>query len=280
MKCVFALLGLIVAVSVIGPSMALCDDGTGVALLREGRAFVPLRLVAEWMGAEVVFRSGTITATRGTSVLVLAAGRKQASIDGRIRALDAPPFTAGAVTYVPLRTFADAFGAEVDYDAARRTVTVRDNGRAAEYFALEYRPGWLPYVGAWFSIQYPAHLSVVERERSTSGPGYDGVSFTSDDGSLELYVFSPQWRGDSRWARMRTGERQTARSRTADGTRTRTVTTYAGPGEAYMRRIEEITDGESNTYHCFGIRFTASMDATQRESIYARFKNSLEQYAD
>ncbi len=251
-----------------------------MALLREGRAFVPLRSVAEWMGAEVTYRKGVITATRDTSVLLLAVGRDEASIDGRIRALDAPPFRAGSLTFVPLRTFADAFGARVAYDAQRRIASIRDGGREAEYYAFDHKPGWLPYMGAWFAVQYPAHLDVVEREKSGAGERFDGVSFLAEDGTLELYVFSPQWRGESRWARPWQGEREMSRSRSADGPRTRTQYTYQGPKGAYTRRFEQIVDTESNTNHYFGIRFTDARDPQQVESIYTRFKDSLEQYAD
>ena len=273
-------LGLVSALSVLSMTTARCNAGTEVALLREGRTFVPLRSVAEWMGAEVTYRRGVITATRDTNVLVLAVGREEASIDGRIRALDAPPFVAGSVTFVPLRTFADAFGARVDYDPERRVATIRDGGREAEYFAFDHKPGWLPYMGAWFAIQYPAHLRVVEREKSGSGEGFDGVSFVAEDETLELYVFSPQWRGESRWARPWQGERETSRSRSVDGARTRTQYTYQGPKGAYTRRFEQIVDSESNTNHYFGVRFSGARDPQQVEGIYSRFKDSLEQYAD
>lgn len=273
-------LGLGCALSILATPVTCSSAGTEVALLRDGRAFVPLRSVAEWMGAEVTYRRGVITATRDTNVLVLAVGRDEASIDGRIRALDAPPFRAGSTTFVPLRTFADAFGARVAYDQQRRTATIRDDGREAEYYAFDHKPGWLPYMGAWFAIQYPAHLSVVEREKSASGSGFDGVSFVAEDASIELYVFSPQWRGESRWARPWQGERELARSRTADGSRTRTQFTYHGPAGAYTRRVEQIVDTDSNTNHCFGVRFTDAREPEQVDGLYLRFKNSLEQYAD
>lgn len=273
-------LGLVSALGLFAAPAARCDGGTEVALLREGRAFVPLRSVAEWMGADVSYRRGVITATRDTNVLVLAVGRDEASIDGRIRALDAPPFMAGSITFVPLRTFADAFGARVVYDPQRRVATIRDDGRQAEYSAFDHKPGWLPYLGAWFAIQYPAHLGVVEREKSASGEGYDGVSFVAEDQTIELYVFSPQWRGESRWARPWQGEREMSRSRSADGPRTLTQYIYQGPKGAYTRRVEHIVDAESNTNHYFGVRFTDARDPQQVESIYTRFKDSLEQYAD
>ena len=48
----------------------------------------------------------------------------------------------------------------------------------------------------------------------------------------------------------------------------------------YTRRFEQIVNTESNTNHYFGVRFTDARDPQQVESIYTRFKDSLEQYAD
>jgi hypothetical protein len=53
------------------------------------------------------------------------------------------------------------------------------------------------YKGAWFDIQYPANFKVRPAlKSSSSASGYDSAFFTSPDGAVEFYVFSPQWNGD------------------------------------------------------------------------------------
>ncbi len=91
---------------------------------KSGRVYVPLRGIFERLGAGVVYNSGTINATKGSSTVSLRIGSTQATVNGQTQYLDAAPFIVGATTYVPLRFVAQSFGANVGYDGANRAVAI------------------------------------------------------------------------------------------------------------------------------------------------------------
>ncbi|MFZ1017106.1 MAG: copper amine oxidase N-terminal domain-containing protein, partial [Candidatus Cybelea sp.] len=91
---------------------------------RSGRVFVPLRGIFERLGAAVVYASGTINATKGSTTVSLQIGSTQATINGQAQILDVAPFIVGASTYVPLRFVAQSLGANVGYDGSTRVVAI------------------------------------------------------------------------------------------------------------------------------------------------------------
>ena len=123
-------LTLIVAVSGL-TGVCTGDISDSKALVRSGSAFVPVRPIFEWFGAEVSFNKGVINATKGRKEVQLTVGKPVATVNGKQVALSNPPFVSKGVTYVPLRFLADAFGAGVNFDAKAQTVTVQARGRSA-----------------------------------------------------------------------------------------------------------------------------------------------------
>jgi len=92
---------------------------------RAGRVFVPLRGIFERLGAAVVYASGEINATKGSTTVALRIGSTQAVVNGQSQTLDVAPFIVGATTYVPLRFIAQSLGAEVGYSDSTRVVSIQ-----------------------------------------------------------------------------------------------------------------------------------------------------------
>ena len=283
----WAVVALSVLAAACGVHAQAADELAGVtAILKSDRAFVPLRPVFEWLGAEVSYADGKITATRGVDTITLTIGRSIASAHKRtvLVALDAAPFVLGGRAFVPLRSVAVVFGARVEYNSVRRDVTISDRDRAASLFVMDYQPGWLTYMGAWFKVDYPASFSVVNRQASSSFPGhYEAASFVSPDGLVEFYVFSPQWQGESEWVKPLAGEREVDRSTEESESRCVTHVTLVGPDESYRRswvEVVELLDGEPNTNHVLGIKYASPAAHDKHRRLYLRFKASLVQYAD
>lgn len=90
------------------------------------RTFVPIRFIAETFGADVEYLAETqgITITLGDSTIGLQIGNATAVIDGNIVSLPAAPYIKNGRTMVPLRVISDAFGGDVVWDAALRTITI------------------------------------------------------------------------------------------------------------------------------------------------------------
>lgn len=107
-----------------------------------GRTLVPARLISEALGADVSWDARTRTATvvKGQQVITLTAGSTQATRNGAPVRLDAPATIHNGRLMLPLRFFAENFGATVGWDAATRTALVdfretRDGKTAAQYLA-------------------------------------------------------------------------------------------------------------------------------------------------
>ena len=84
--------------------------------IKDGRTFVPVRFIAEALGAEVKYDAATqvVTATRGDDVVVLTIGSNVMTVNGEAEVTDVAPFiTEGNRTVLPFRAVAEAFGAEV-----------------------------------------------------------------------------------------------------------------------------------------------------------------------
>jgi hypothetical protein len=82
-----------------------------------GRTLVPLRAIAEWLGADVAFKAPHISITLGSTVVRLAVNSSSATVAGRSVRLSVPARVYGGITCVPLRFVAEAFGLQVSYHA-------------------------------------------------------------------------------------------------------------------------------------------------------------------
>jgi len=91
-----------------------------------GRTMVPVRLIAEAFGAQIDYASVTreITIRLGETVIQLQTGNSKAMINGKEVKLDVPPMVRSGRTFVPLRFISEAFGANVSFDNATRTITI------------------------------------------------------------------------------------------------------------------------------------------------------------
>lgn len=91
---------------------------------RNGRAFVPLRYVAESLGATVSYnaQTGYITISTGTRITTIRAGEQTMLATGTTLPCPAP-FTAYGTTYVPARVIAESLGAIVDYSYGFISIT-------------------------------------------------------------------------------------------------------------------------------------------------------------
>lgn len=94
-------------------------------ILEEGCVLVPLRALAEALGADVAYQGkGQVKIRKGQAEVKLQVRSKVAYKNGQSIALNAPVRLVGNHTMVPLRFLSEALGARVDWDAAARTVLV------------------------------------------------------------------------------------------------------------------------------------------------------------
>ncbi|MGN0163302.1 MAG: leucine-rich repeat protein [Candidatus Ornithomonoglobus sp.] len=89
---------------------------------------VPLRSIFEAMNAGVVWNdaSKTVYATRGTVSISIAIGENVMYKNSQEIKLEVPAQIVNERTMVPVRVIAEAFGAEVEWDGAARTVIITE----------------------------------------------------------------------------------------------------------------------------------------------------------
>ncbi len=94
--------------------------------IESGRTLVPLRAIFEAMGAAVNWNaaSSTVTATKGSSTIILPVGARTATVNGQNVTLDVPAKIVNSRTLVPLRFVSESLGAQVDWNNTERLVTI------------------------------------------------------------------------------------------------------------------------------------------------------------
>lgn len=86
-------------------------------VVENGRTLVPLRVVSETLGADVVWTQATKEATIKTAsyTVVFQQDSSAYTVNGARKTLDVPCKNVGGRTLIPLRAFAESIGADVSY---------------------------------------------------------------------------------------------------------------------------------------------------------------------
>jgi hypothetical protein len=142
--------------------------------------------------------------------------------------------------------------------------------------------GWVNYKGAWFEIKYPGHFTVRSSIKSPSASeGYDSAFFSSDDGSVEFYVYSPLWTGYPADIELKADrEELAAQKEDKKGGRIVRFVTIKAKDNSYLRSFVDTQNTEQNTRLVFGIKYRSQKDYDRNKDLYLKFKGSIKQYAD
>jgi hypothetical protein len=111
-------------------------DKNDAPVMMGGRVMVPLRGVVERLGGTIQYDAASRVITGGQANLEkqfrLRVDSDQALVNGKEQTLDTPARVLHGVTYVPLRFVSETLGADVRWDAAKRTVTIMADGYSAD----------------------------------------------------------------------------------------------------------------------------------------------------
>lgn len=151
------------------------------------------------------------------------------------------------------------------------------------------------YRGTWFDVTYPQTFSAAPKTPTSTYNGQttvetDEATFTSPDGKVEFFVYSPLWSGEPKNYLTIAPTEELVDQKTDEktdngpsgGTKTRWVTLKAKDGSYYrsfvsMRR--QVGSG-SDLHHVFGIKYQDAAAYETYKAAYTSFKQSLKQYAD
>jgi phosphate transport system substrate-binding protein len=111
-------------------AIAIQIDGQTVSsdtapYVENGTTFVPVRVITEYLGADVVWDGG-VKATVKTAgyTVVFTIGSKNYTVNGVTKALDVTVKAINNRTMIPLRALSEAIGADIEYNAATNTAIV------------------------------------------------------------------------------------------------------------------------------------------------------------
>jgi hypothetical protein len=149
-------------------------------------------------------------------------------------------------------------------------------------YADELGRNFSVYKGAWFDIKYPSYFMVKPSIKSTqSTKGYDSVFFSSTDGGVEFYVFSPQWNGNPVDIELNPNiEEYAAKKEEKRSGKIIRFVTIRALDNTYLRSYVDTENIALNTRLVFGIKYRSQKDYDKYKQYYLYFKESLRQYAD
>lgn len=173
-------LSLILAFSIIPakaetPSVSINLDGAYLDFKdvkptsRNGRTMVPIRLLAEALGADVGWIQATaqVTLTRANTNIVLTQGSKTAYVNGKPMEMDVAPYTLDGRTMIPVRYISEFFGQTVTWDGASSCVYITEDKSVAGNSNLE---AWALAMGAmrgWMDREHPEVFGQIYRSSSS-----------------------------------------------------------------------------------------------------------------
>lgn len=114
----------------VGYVNGVANELDAAPIIRGNRTMLPVRFVAENLGAAVEWDGATSTATVKTDdvEIKIVIGKTSATVNGEAVALDAPAFIENNRTYMPVRFVAENLGATVEWDGATSTATITLGG--------------------------------------------------------------------------------------------------------------------------------------------------------
>ncbi len=140
--------------------------------------------------------------------------------------------------------------------------------------------------GDYFEITYPNDFTVS----TVDGAYYanDEASFTSPDGLVEFFVYSPLWDGEPQdYLQVKSTEQMVDQKTEESGKDmskkvVKWVTVKAKDGSYYRSWVstkDQVGTG-SDTHHVIGIKYKDDKAYKQYQDAYTKFKSSLTQFAD
>ncbi len=98
-----------------------------VPYIKDSRSYVPMRYLAQMLGAEIAWSEAeqTVTLTKeGETEVVFTIGSTSYTVNGEAMTADVAPEIVNDRSFLPARFAAEAFGAQVGWDEATQTVII------------------------------------------------------------------------------------------------------------------------------------------------------------
>ncbi len=153
-------------VSVVVDGVKLDAD----AYIVDDRTVVPLRAIFTALKADVAWDDATssVTATKGSKVIKLTVGQREAYINGQQTVLGVPPMLINDRTFIPLRFVSEALGGSVEFVEASMTVMVK--GELQLQAGVTHKGTIKPEGETWYAAESPHYVKGVFRVEGKTNP--------------------------------------------------------------------------------------------------------------
>ncbi|MGI6604806.1 MAG: copper amine oxidase [Firmicutes bacterium] len=170
-------------------------------ILEAGRTLVPFRAIGEAMGVAVHWDTArrVVRAQQQGVIVELPVGEKTATVNGQSVILDVPATIRQNRTLVPLRFFSQAFGAQVHWNNATRTVTISTGPASAYILGYYYSKSYQDFMenyqnlsgvaAMWYTLDSNGRLTGQAAARGISVPqGYEEPLAVAAENGIETYA--------------------------------------------------------------------------------------------
>jgi len=199
-------------------SITLWLDGSQLHMdiapeVRNERTMVPIRAVAEALGADVKWMQDTqqIVMTRAGVTVTMTLNSTIATIDDKTIEMDVAPYANNGRTLIPVRYMAEFFGQKVDWDGRMRQVLITEDKSMTEGSNLE---AWALAMGALLNYsnnRLEAHLFGGKARFGMNSVGnFTSGRLTSTGPDFGRYILSDSWLITNRTSLLATTEALTA----------------------------------------------------------------------
>lgn len=102
--------------------------------IEKGTTYVPLRSVAEMLGAIVDWDANLKEATisKGHTTIIQRVGKDTAKVNNRVKDIGSEALVKDGITYVPLRFVSENLGSEIEWDSKTKSVNMYSKGKSEE----------------------------------------------------------------------------------------------------------------------------------------------------
>jgi hypothetical protein len=143
---------------------------------------------------------------------------------------------------------------------------------------------WADYKGKSFKVEFPPGWKVQTLEAKKPRES-DAATFTSPDGAMQFYIFSPQWDGTPPAIALDAAKEAETARKTEPGVSSGvkghyTWQTIAAKDKSYTRTYQSFKAIDEPIHWVIGMKYSNDEALAKYRADYARFKQSLQQFAD
>jgi hypothetical protein len=142
-------------------------------------------------------------------------------------------------------------------------------------FSIQATAQFKSFLGAGFEVSYPNSFMAIGSKRSPEVNGYESVFFTSPDGSVEFYIFSPTNKGVPNDIDVKINEKISPIQVTSGKSVSARFWTITAKDNSYTRAYHESIDSKTGSNWIVGIKYKSQAAYNKYKNDYLAFKKSF-----